>query len=293
MTDLLQHSCFNEYNEAINTIIIDENNVVTIGNKPSIDVIDNLSQSEEAEITTDELLIACVAQKPALYDHRLPLADRTLFKKNALWQEICNMMGGIMDITTAKKRWKYLKDCYTKDKKKSNEYIPSGSAALSTRKNTFRFYEAMNFLSDCMETRQTVTTSPKISSVSSISPSLSSSPSSPLSPISLHIPSTSGLNVSKNRYTAPISPAGECSTSSSNSSSNFHLSKKRKSSKTDLDNLEETFIKTLMAEPVVQNDPIHGFVLSLADGLCRLPYKLQIEFLSRILEVQNNLDSEL
>ncbi|XP_070169793.1 uncharacterized protein [Polyergus mexicanus] len=160
---------------------------------------------------------------------------------------------------------------------------------------------------DLQYDERTVTTLSKISSVSSISlssspsspssPSLSSSPSSPLSPISLHIRTTSGLNVSKNRYTASRSPAGKCSTSSSISSPNFHLSKKRKSLKTDLDSLEKTFIMTLMAEPVVQNDPIHGFVLSLADGLRRLPYKerrkLQIEFLSRVLEVQNNLDSEL
>jgi len=59
-----------------------------------------------------------------------------------------------MDV--AKKRWKYLKDCYTKEKKKINEYIPSGSAVPPTRKSAFRFYETMSFLSDCMETRQYV-----------------------------------------------------------------------------------------------------------------------------------------
>lgn len=68
-------------------------------------------------------------------------------------------MTDIMDVTTAKKRWKYLKDCYAKDRKKSNEYIPSGSAAPKARKNTFRFYEAMSFLNDSMETRQYVSLS--------------------------------------------------------------------------------------------------------------------------------------
>lgn len=61
------------------------------GNQLDIDY--DLPQ-ESQEMTTDELLIACVAQKPALYDHRLPVAERTLLKKNALWQEVCNMMGG-------------------------------------------------------------------------------------------------------------------------------------------------------------------------------------------------------
>jgi len=66
----------------------------------------------------------------------------------------------------------------------------------------------------------------------------------------------------------------------------------RKSSKKDEGNLE-AFIATLMTEPVTQNDPTSGFVLSLAEGLRRLPYKerakLQIEFLSRVMEIQNRL----
>lgn len=40
-----------------------------------------------------------------------------------------------------------------KDKKKRNEYVASGSASTSKRKNTFRFSEAMSFLSDCTEPR--------------------------------------------------------------------------------------------------------------------------------------------
>ncbi|XP_011863297.1 PREDICTED: uncharacterized protein LOC105559540 [Vollenhovia emeryi] len=103
---------------------------------------------------------------------------------------------GIMDVPSIKKRWKYLKDCYIKDWKKSNEYIPSGSAAPATRKNTFRFYEAMSFLSDCMEAKQTVSTLSNLSV-----------PSSPMSSIS----SVSAVNTE------------ECSTSSS--SHNFNSSK--------------------------------------------------------------------
>lgn len=61
-----------------------------------------------------------------------------------------------MDVAAVKKRWKYLKDCYMKDKKKNNEYIPSGSAAPVTQKGSFRFYESMSFLNDCMERRQYV-----------------------------------------------------------------------------------------------------------------------------------------
>lgn len=60
---------------------------------------------------------------------------------------------GTMDVDSVKKRWKYLKDCYMKDRKKTNEYVASGSASTSKRKSTFRFNSAMSFLSDCIEPR--------------------------------------------------------------------------------------------------------------------------------------------
>jgi len=55
---------------------------------------DLTQETQETEATQDEILIACVAQKPALYDYRLPLNERTMIKRNALWNEICNVMGG-------------------------------------------------------------------------------------------------------------------------------------------------------------------------------------------------------
>lgn len=46
------------------------------------------------EMSCDELLITCVAQKPALFDHRIPANERSNLKKNTLWQEVSNQMGG-------------------------------------------------------------------------------------------------------------------------------------------------------------------------------------------------------
>lgn len=73
----------------------------------------------------------------------------------------------------------------------------------------------------------------------------------------------------------------------------MHILSERKSSMKDT-TLDEAFI-TALNEPV-QSDPIHGYVLSLADGLRRLPYKerakLQIEFLSRVMEVQTRLGND-
>lgn len=50
--------------------------------------------TQDTEATADKILIACVAQKLALYDYKLPLSERTMIKKNALWNEVCNVMGG-------------------------------------------------------------------------------------------------------------------------------------------------------------------------------------------------------
>lgn len=57
-----------------------------------------------------------------------------------------------------KTRWKYLRDNYTKARKKIKNYIPSGSAAkaATVKKSNFRFYDLMMFLNDVLETRQTV-----------------------------------------------------------------------------------------------------------------------------------------
>lgn len=59
------------------------------------------------------------------------------------------------NIMEIKKHWKYLKDCYTKEKSKRNQYVPSGSAGKPKNSKTdgFRFYEQMRFLDDCLEHR--------------------------------------------------------------------------------------------------------------------------------------------
>jgi len=63
--------------------------------------------------------------------------------------------------------------------------------------------------------------------------------------------------------------------------------------KNDKDHLEETFIAAVMNEPAGKMDSVDHFAMRLADGLRKLPYieraKLEIEFLSRILEVQERL----
>lgn len=283
--DPLQHSCFSDYDANVDVLLMDENNVVTIGNKTcdemgeiNMSEIDLMQETQGMEATQDEVLIACVAQKPALYDYRLPLNERTMMKKNALWNEVCNIMGGIMDVDTIKKRWKYLKDCYMKDRKKTNEYVASGSASTSKRKSTFRFSQAMSFLSDCIEPRPTSSTLP----INEGEPPI-------------RIQSASPQSCASNQSASPYSPSSANVYSTSNCS-NSSKRKRLDSTKNDKDHLEESFIAAIMNEPTGKMDSVDHFALRLADGLRKLPYreraKLEIEFLSRILEVQERLNIE-
>ncbi|XP_071653289.1 uncharacterized protein [Temnothorax longispinosus] len=74
----------------------------------------------------DELLIEEVRKRPPIYDYTLPLSFRGRHKVAELWAEISNALKGHLSAEEAKKKWKSLKDTYSKlvaDEKK-----PSGSA---------------------------------------------------------------------------------------------------------------------------------------------------------------------
>ncbi|XP_024871684.1 uncharacterized protein LOC112454480 isoform X2 [Temnothorax curvispinosus] len=114
--------------------------------------------------TLDELLIGAVKERRALYDYTIPASQRTNLRKNALWLEVSNLLGGALGPEEAKARWKYLRDNYAKARKKAKAYIPSGSAAKigGLKKSKFRFYDLMTFLNDFLETRQTVSSLPDV-----------------------------------------------------------------------------------------------------------------------------------
>lgn len=74
----------------------------------------------------------------------------------------------------------------------------------------------------------------------------------------------------------------------------FYICAGKKSDSTkNRDHLEEAFIAAVMSEPTGKMDSVDYFVLRLAEGLRKLPYrdraKLEIEFLSRIMKVQAKL----
>ncbi|XP_067216157.1 uncharacterized protein [Linepithema humile] len=148
-TNFFEHECFKHYVEDKDRIYIDENNVVTIRNTKT-------AEDPVCTDTLDELLIGAVKARKGLYDHRILPNERTNLRKNALWTEVSNTLGGAFNPEEAKARWKYLRDNYIKARKKVKGYIPSGSAAKTSasKKPKFRFYDIMTFLNDLLETRQ-------------------------------------------------------------------------------------------------------------------------------------------
>ncbi|XP_011861066.1 PREDICTED: uncharacterized protein LOC105558138 [Vollenhovia emeryi] len=128
---LLDHDCFKKYNETEDVINVDSNAVVTMStystSEQSIESFrDHLSclfiyvkvkrhQTEsvvqhegasqsatQSVLTQNELLIELVRTRRALWDHSIPITERTRLKKESLWQEIryfiiiINMMFGSM-----------------------------------------------------------------------------------------------------------------------------------------------------------------------------------------------------
>ncbi|XP_032688989.1 uncharacterized protein LOC116852585 isoform X2 [Odontomachus brunneus] len=64
--------------------------------------------------TVDKILIDQVHARRNLWDHTIAIKDRTKFKKEAQWQEIINALGGSLTLTSAKQKWRQLRDSYVK-----------------------------------------------------------------------------------------------------------------------------------------------------------------------------------
>ncbi|XP_025267867.1 uncharacterized protein LOC105253706 isoform X2 [Camponotus floridanus] len=284
--NLLDHSCFQPFNKDNDCINVDENLVVTVISRieefneftlPNKEL--NNSQEElnnSQEIDKDELLIYHVSQKRALFDHRIPANERSTLKKNALWQEICNSLGGIMSVTEIKKRWRYLRDCFLKVKKKEHTYIPSGSAAeaLNSKKNSFRFYEQMKFLNDVM----------------------GKAPTSTSLPLSIqNDDDDENISVEARNSSMLVSPLTSSSViASSSEESNFNSNRKRKADRSNKE-LNEEFHDTVInaLRETKEPDGVDGFLLLLGEGLRKLPYrartKLEMKFLAMLMEEQDKL----
>ncbi|KAM0730122.1 hypothetical protein ACS0PU_003999 [Formica fusca] len=96
-----------------------------------------MSEFEKSRECRDEKLIKIVKGLPALWDPCVPLYKKTKTKKRLLWEQVENLMEGVITADDASKRWKYLKDCYIRYKRESS---------IPRRPKDFRFAEIMCFV---------------------------------------------------------------------------------------------------------------------------------------------------
>ncbi|XP_014211250.1 uncharacterized protein LOC106641356 [Copidosoma floridanum] len=251
----------------------------------------------------DKKLISLVKERPALYDPRYIEQDKIRETKQALWHEICTLLEGQLDANTAKARWKYLRESYMKAKHKTKikEEVAKrfGTPLLQPklRKHSFRYHELMEFLEDSIRyqseklapikelrkvpkvpniIKRVVPIAPKPSVLQVNSADLQASMVANnidnVAPFTLvHIPSTSSPQNS-NRNDSSTNSNGDAAV-------------------TDYDKI---FLECLQ-KPIEQPSPVDGFLIRLGEGLKKLPYrersKLEIEFLQRLYEVEEQLDN--
>lgn len=113
--------------------------------KEQVGTVVGNTNTEEA---LDERIIKLVQDRPPLYNSKLPISQRSQAKKGSLWLEIHNLLGGRMSVEDLQKRWRYLRDRYTKAKRKMLEYKPSGSGATTRTDPGFNYYDLLKFLDD-------------------------------------------------------------------------------------------------------------------------------------------------
>lgn len=77
------------------------------------------------------------------------MKERSLLKKNDLWNEIHNTLS-VSSVNIIKSRWNQLAELCRSEKSERNAYIPSGSAASKKTKKgkneKFKYFEMMTFL---------------------------------------------------------------------------------------------------------------------------------------------------
>ncbi|XP_018566617.1 uncharacterized protein LOC108907431 [Anoplophora glabripennis] len=255
------HKCFTDFNERRHDLVSDPNNVLTVVEKPR-EMLNNCEtecetdSQEELELGSnfDEAIIAMVAERRALYDFKLPLNQRTKAKKEDLWKEISNNLGGV-GILQIKQRWKYLRDSFVRAKKKVKEYRPSGSAGVLPVDPKFKHYDLMQFLDDDAAHNKTYSSVPSV-----LQPQAS---------------------LTTNNTEDMLNHSSSSSTSA----------KKRKAEESEINAKVLEIFSEAVTSPK-QMSGLDGFLISLGEALGKLPYRkraqLEITFLQMAFDAEND-----
>ncbi|XP_056463070.1 transcription factor Adf-1-like [Gadus chalcogrammus] len=90
---------------------------------------------------SDESLITAVSESPVLYDLTLK-AYHDLTKRNQAWRDISSMLGVTAEVS--RKKWKYLRDKYLRERKAERDRKKSGAGATSFKR--WKYMAIMGYL---------------------------------------------------------------------------------------------------------------------------------------------------
>ncbi|CAG9764554.1 unnamed protein product [Ceutorhynchus assimilis] len=265
--DYTSHECFMELNfdVALHDIMSDENGVLHLVDKASNTILQKLNK-EATTASWEELLIKFVQDRPALYNIKIPVTERSHLKKNNLWAEIHNLLEGKHSLEAIKAKWRYLRDCYMKARKKMGQYKPSGSAAGTKFDSGFRYYASMQFLNDSLEMPETVCSVPIMTpNLFSPTPSTSTSEQG----------DTEASQASISFVEVPETPSAK----------KRRVDEKKEFQKGVLD---------ILTAPPKASDGVDGFLMRLGESLRRFPYRersrLEIDIMKLVFDRESELD---
>ncbi|XP_008208284.1 uncharacterized protein LOC100116323 [Nasonia vitripennis] len=251
----------------------------------------------------DELLIALVRERPALYDIRVPERERTKSAKQNLWYEISQQMEGCLKPDAAELRWKYLRENFLKARNKQRlkeELAEQNGLPVPTARNgkySFRYYAIMEFLSEPVDYQKSLSLNNAIKCKTKLSSQIfHNNQRSSTNSLAKMVPKTNSMNstgtmvehfdeldseMQQNSLGSPFSQETSEYEDSTNKSS-------------DMSSYDQIFLECLQ-KPIEKPSPIDGFLIRLGEGLKRLPYKerskLELEFLIRLREVEEQLET--
>ncbi|CAI6363325.1 unnamed protein product [Macrosiphum euphorbiae] len=112
-------SASSSFSNLLREIEIEEQNVSSVSEFNTTN--ENLVESEindDDDAEDYSKLIIAVRERHPLWDHRIPMSNRYESIKQKLWDEIYVELNGAYSLDTIKKKWKYLREKYVRQKKK-------------------------------------------------------------------------------------------------------------------------------------------------------------------------------
>ncbi|XP_071632779.1 uncharacterized protein [Temnothorax longispinosus] len=278
--EIQAHKCFKSYDESIHVLVVDEKGRATmrlkeVGESTQRDALPSESSNEFTSYSADimdKMLIDAVEQRPGspgLWNQKLPVQKRSSCVRGELWDEVFNNLG-FKDVAWMKSRWTYLRDCYSKARKKMKGYVRRGSGAEAghPQKSTFRFYSRMQFLDEAGQETPTTSSLPqnicRDEDNAQILNDLEFEECNVYSPITCSTPD----NPERAGSSANCRPREK---------------KRRQQHDPDVQALHNNILQQLLRENAPKKDAVDNFLEQLGDILRRLSYlrrrQMQVELL--------------